>query len=128
MEHKIAFAKYPSGHPFASPPGDLEFEQMKQYRGGISYSKIVGARGSTEFGEFVSLGRMDSHFMGGAAATLTLARRYIADDDPRCKLSAQDIVDRIGSGPDSAHRDTPWTALPWRVAADWPAAVPHEGA
>ena len=129
MEHKIAFAEYPSGHPFAGLPDDLAGKEdlKKQYRGGICYSTIIGARGSTEFGEFVSLGRMDKHFMSGYA-TLTLARRYIADGDPRCKLSCADIVERIGSGPDTAHRETPWTALPWRVAADWPAAVPHEGA
>ena len=35
---------------------------------------VVGARGSTEFGEFVSLGRLDLE----PEPVLTLARRYIA--------------------------------------------------
>lgn len=57
---------------------------------------IVGARGSTEFGEFVSLGRLDRSDDGGHM--LTLARRYISASDPRCKMTAAQIASRVGKG------------------------------
>ena len=57
----------------------------------------VGARGTTEFGEFVSLGTLER-----GTNLLTLARRYISDDDPRCEMSAAEVVGRAtssGRGP-----------------------------
>ncbi len=90
---------------------------------GLAKWCVVGARGTTEFGEFVSLGRLDRDFQGGV--TLTLARRYIADDDPRCKMGVDEVVGRVvENGPDHSHSEFPWTALPWKVAGDWPAPLP----
>ena len=84
-------------------------------------SAIVAARGTTEFGEFVSLGKLQD-------GTLTLARRYIADNDPRCKMNAQQVLARLQSGgEDEAHSAAPWTALPWKVPSEWPAALPPPG-
>jgi len=74
----------------------------------------IGACGDTEFGRFVSLGQLSN-------GRLTLARRYITNDDPRVKMSAMDIVGRVASiGPDRWACDAPWLALPWKVSADWP--------
>ena len=47
---------------------------------------VVGARGDTEFGKFLSMGVL-------VGTTLTLARRYIDDKDPRNKLSATAVVE-----------------------------------
>ena len=89
-------------------------------------SGVVGARGTTEFGEFVSLGRLEQ---GAEGLSLTLARRYIDDDDPRCSMSAAQVAERLDeAGPDSKHVEAPWCALPWKVADDWPAGVPMPAA
>ena len=100
------------------------------WSGDANQCERTGARGSTEFGEFVSLGRLEP---GGEAPSfiesplrtkaeyeawlltrraepqLTLARRYIADKDSRVKLSAQQVADLCGS------RQAPWEALPWKA-------------
>jgi hypothetical protein len=89
---------------------------------------VVGACGDTEFGRFVSLGRLDqkkSDDTYAAYTRLTLARRYIADDDPRKSMSARDVARRVAAnGPDEGVIDIPWLALPWKVSADWPGSVP----
>eukprot|EP00966_Prymnesium_polylepis_P166957 3859214-Prymnesium_polylepis.4 len=107
VEHKICAIE---GPPCGGPLGESEWVN-------------VAARGTTEFGEFVSLGKMVR--LGDGSHVLTLARRYIADDDPRCKMSEQDVLARVVTEEvlDYAHIETPWTALPWRVADDWPAPI-----
>ena len=92
--------------------------------GGQSGWCIVGARGTTEFGEFVSLGRYDGH-SGSGDVTLTLARRYIADNDPRCKMSAEEVAGRLDVDEelDWTFSECPWGALPWKVPEDWPAGL-----
>ena len=47
---------------------------------------LVAARGSTEFGYFISAGALAS--VDGGGIQLTLARRYLEDDDPRAKWSS----------------------------------------
>lgn len=90
---------------------------------------VVGACGDTEFGRFVSLGRLDQKadgcIPGGEQYTrLTLARRYIADDDPRKEMSAKDVALRVAScGNDEGVIDVPWLALPWKVPTNWPGGV-----
>ena len=69
--------------------------------------RIVAARGDTEFGEFVSLGQMRDD------GTLTLARRYIASNDPRIKLAAVQVASAAQA--DSSVPVEPWDLLPWRV-------------
>lgn len=88
---------------------------------------VVGACGDTEFGRFVSLGRLDQKEEPGLDepyTRLTLARRYIADDDPRKSMSARDVARRVAAnGPDENVIDIPWLALPWKVPANWPGSV-----
>jgi hypothetical protein len=108
-EHKICLQEGPSvGHAF----GDSEWVS-------------VAARGTTEFGEFLSLGKMVRAEDG--EHVLTLARRYIADEDPRCAMSAQDALGRISGedeGKDMWACEEPWLALPWKVPEGWPASLP----
>ena len=70
---------------------------------------VVGACGNTEFGRFCSLGRLDTTAPlsaggegkeggdegRGGYTRLTLARRYLADDDPRTRMSAREVVRRV---------------------------------
>ena len=83
---------------------------------------VVGAQGTTEFGPFVSLGLLEPH---GEGHRLTLARRYIADKDPRVKMTADAVARRVAAATsvDGAHRKAPWMALPWKVTAEWPGPV-----
>ena len=83
---------------------------------------VVGACGNTEFGRFVSLGRLDKRAAGEVSGEeeytrLTLARRYVDDDDPRAGMSAEDVRKRITGykAPDEGVIDVPWLALPWKV-------------
>jgi hypothetical protein len=75
-------------------------------------SVLVAARGTTEFGAFVSAGRLESG--GSTGVQLTLARRYVDDADPRKKWTTADRVttellsDRQGAFADGG---------PWRAAA-----------
>ena len=109
IEHKICFQDGPS----TSIMGESEWVS-------------VAARGkSTDFGDFISLGTMVRGMDG--TQLLTLARRYIADDDPRCAMSAQDALARVSGedeGPDMWACDKPWLALPCKVHDDWPAPQP----
>jgi hypothetical protein len=92
---------------------------------GVDHWAVVGATGNTEFGRFVSLGRLDHppDHSGGAYdpfTRLTLARRYIADNDKRTKMSARDVAGRIcirslskttnryGPPPDENFLQVPW--------------------
>ena len=72
----------------------------------------VAAVGTTPFGRFVSLGIID-----GSTETMTLARRYIADDDPRVAwASPAAVLDALlGEGP-LALDEIP-AKLPWKVDA-----------
>ena len=87
---------------------------------------VVGACGNTEFGRFVSLGRLDERTAEGVPGDdrytrLTLARRYIADNDKRAKLSAFDVADRVTAcGPDEGFINAPWLGLPWKLPGNWP--------
>ena len=53
----------------------------------------VAGRGRNQFGKFLSLDKMVRADSGDHV--LTLARRYMADEDPRCAMSAQDALGRI---------------------------------
>ena len=119
LEHKIfAFNGPPPHHPSCS-----------------SWA-VVGACGDTEFGRFVSLGRLDEKASGEVPGDdtygrLTLARRYLAEDDPRAAMSAYDVARRVAScGADEWANDAPWLALPWKVpTVGWPGPqMPPKGA
>ena len=69
---------------------------------------LVGARGTADFGEFISAGRLVFPH-GTSPACLTLARRYLADNDPRVHLSAWAAVRQIDSNLEG--RDMPWKQL-----------------
>lgn len=79
---------------------------------------LVSARGTTEFGEFASLGVLSQTADG--ANELTLARRYIGDKDARCKLGAKEVAALVC--PDVKKKElkearfeaAPWEALPWK--------------
>ena len=73
---------------------------------------VVAARGSNEFGEFIALGQLE----GGV---LTLARRYLSEDDARCSWGdAGAVLAQSGAATASAAAAcTPWLLLPWKVAA-----------
>ena len=87
---------------------------------------VVGATGNTEFGRFVSLGRLDgAESYDSGYSRLTLARRYLDDDDPRVGMSAKAVATRVaGCGPDEWALGAPWLALPWKILAVPEAAVP----
>jgi hypothetical protein len=89
----------------------------------------VAARGTVaEFGEFVALGLLERvPGLGSGWTRLTLARRFIADDDPRRSMSAAALLARIDGneeGPDMWACEQPWLALPYKVPATWPAGLP----
>jgi len=90
---------------------------------------VVGACGDTEFGRFVSLGVLDGKTPGEVPGNdtysrLTLVRRYIADDDPRKGMSAQQIARRVAScGEEEWAMNAPWLVLPWKVPSSWPAGL-----
>ena len=68
----------------------------------------VAAVGTTPFGRFVSLGAIDG-------STMTLARRYIADDDPRAAwASPAAVLDAVLSEGPLALDEIP-AKLPWKV-------------
>ena len=76
----------------------------------------VAAVGTTPFGRFVSLGIID-----GSTETMTLARRYIADDDPRAAwASPAAVLDaclddaQLEEEEELALADIP-AKLPWKV-------------
>ena len=81
----------------------------------------VAGCGTNRFGKFLSLGKM---VRDGGDDVLTLARRYIADEDPRCAMSVQDVLGRVSGeeeGPEMWACEEPWLALPWKVPKSWPA-------
>ena len=90
---------------------------------------LVAERGTSEFGAFVSLGRLifprDPH----APVTLTLARRYVTDDDVRAKLTTWEALFRIASKTrglrekdDFANgQPAPWKLLPLKELPGQPA-------
>ena len=90
---------------------------------------VVGACGDTEFGRFVSLGVLDGKAPGECPGNdtytrLTLVRRYIADDDPRNGMSAEEVARRVSScGQEEWAINAPWLALPWKVPSSWPAPL-----
>ena len=69
---------------------------------------LVAARGSCTFGEFVSAGRLVFP-QGNTPATLTLARRYLTEDDARTKLTAWGALLQIDSKLEG--REAPWKPL-----------------
>ena len=78
----------------------------------------VAAVGTTPFGRFVSLGIID-----GSTETMTLARRYIADDDPRAAwASPAAVLDaclddaQLEEEEELALADIP-AKLPWKLDA-----------
>ena len=86
----------------------------------------VAARGTTPFGQFVSLGKMVR--AGDGEHVLTLAQRYIADDDPRCDMSPNEALSRISAVDEGEEWwwacEEPWLALPWKTPEDWPEPLP----
>jgi len=81
---------------------------------------LVAARGSNEFGTFVSLGHARRARSGADdSVELTLARRYVRDDDSRWRWPLEDLVKHVTAPP----RVAPWEhSLPCRLPADIMAA------
>jgi len=90
----------------------------------VSFSKIVEddengtfvvvvACGNTEFGRFVSAGRLTER---DGQLTLLLARRYVRDQDPRAAFADAAAVLSSYSQPFHCNLD-PEGELPWRVSA-----------
>jgi hypothetical protein len=78
-------------------------------------SVLVAARGTTEFGAFVSAGRLEAG--GRTGVQLTLARRYVDDSDPRKKwttpgrVATELLADRQGASAGGG----PWHAAAMRL-------------
>lgn len=70
--------------------------------------QLVAARGTAFFGEFISAGRLVFP-QGSASAYLTLARRYLTEDDLRVKLTAWAALLQIEENME--RRDSPWNHL-----------------
>ena len=74
---------------------------------------LVGARGAASFGQFVSTGCL-TYGTRNAPASLTLARRYITEDDPRAAMSAWQALlsteTTLAQGRREAW-DSPWVTL-----------------
>ena len=83
-------------------------------------SAIVGARGTTEFGQFASLGLL-LHNSETRTTELTLVRRYLSDDDSRTKLCAREIAALAFGDVEKktlakeVYAAAPWEALPWKA-------------
>ena len=79
---------------------------------------LVAERGSSEFGEFISLGRLVFPRESGANASITLARRYIMEDDPRAKRSPWEAVFQIASKTRGLRDKDDWVPqapAPWKL-------------
>ncbi|KAJ1458646.1 hypothetical protein M885DRAFT_513174 [Pelagophyceae sp. CCMP2097] len=79
---------------------------------------LCASRGCNEFGNFIALGHAQKLRGTGAedAVELTLARRYVRDDDSRWRWPLRDLLGHVA--PANA-RVSPWeNALPCRLPAD----------
>jgi hypothetical protein len=73
---------------------------------------VVAALGGTEFGQFVSLGRVEGTNEEDGSIQLTLARRYLDIDDRRCEWKTTQCVMDAAKGTDGAEL---WEkSLPWK--------------
>ena len=85
----------------STPPGEVD----------RATHAAVAAVGTTPFGRFVSLGVIDG-------STMTLARRYIEDDDPRAAWSSPTaVLDAVLGGEGPLTLDEIRAKLPWKVDA-----------
>jgi hypothetical protein len=84
----------------------------------------VAAKGSTEFGCFVSAGKIgpgkdDKSEAADVTASdvvqLTLARRYLDDSDPRTKWSAKRAAEGLKSEGSGASIAAPWRSESMRL-------------
>ena len=84
---------------------------------------LCAARGGNEFGTFVALGHA-RRFRSGAedAVELTLARRYVRDDDSRLRWPLRDIL----RGVQAPIRVSPCSLLPCRLQGDVIAEPPED--
>lgn len=84
---------------------------------GRRWAAVAGC-GSTEFGRFVTHGRLS---VDGPATTLLLARRYIRDSDSRAKLSPAQLLAEasltLPETPEAMTDDAAIALLPWRLVA-----------
>lgn len=81
-----------------------------------STCSLVAERGTSEFGEFVSLGRLVFARDGKSPALMTLARQYVVDGDPRASQSPWQAVFRIASkarGQREKNDFVPQCPAPW---------------
>jgi len=67
---------------------------------------LVTASGNSEFGRFISAGRLE-FAQAPARPTLKFARRYVANKDPRTKRTAAELVEEC------IHAEEPYS--PWTV-------------
>ena len=80
-------------------------------------ASLVAERGTSEFGEYISLGRL-VFAKEGTPCCITLARRYIADDDPRAALSPWECLFRVASktrGLREKDDFSPLAPAPWKL-------------
>ena len=83
---------------------------------------LVAERGASDIGQYVSVGRLVFQSDGKrlAPAMLTVARRYLSDDDPCVKLSAWEVVFQIAGKIDRGCREkeddiAPQAPAPWKL-------------
>lgn len=81
-----------------------------------STCSLVAERGTSEFGEFVSLGRLVFARDGKSPALLTLARQYVVEGDPRATQTPWQALFRIASkarGQREKNDFVPQCPAPW---------------
>jgi len=74
----------------------------------------VAAKGNTEFGRFISAGRLDAAVGDGNRLRLTLVRRYL-DGDPREKWPLVKVAEELGADAREAATAGPWRAKAMRL-------------
>lgn len=101
------------------------FARQLEYHGQHGPFVLCAARGSNEFGNFVSLGQARRSRGTGSledSVELTLARRYVRDDDSRSAWPIDQLLASVSSSPlgtAAGTRFAPWEhSLPCRLPCD----------
>mmetsp|Transcript_1508 Transcript_1508/g.4537 ORF Transcript_1508/g.4537 Transcript_1508/m.4537 type:complete len:258 (+) Transcript_1508:91-864(+) len=108
---------------------ELRFDRGLEHHPHLGPFVLCAARGVNEFGRFVALGHARRARGTGSlddAVELTLARRYVRDDDSRWHWHLDQLLASVPPNPLHATRAAPWEhALPCRLPCDVIAEANH---